>query len=100
MIDAQARVSGSINYVLNTELAGMLCGKILRSPLPHARIVKLDGSRAERLAGVGAVLTRGDFTSPAGFNGRYGRIFCDQTVVALDKVRFVGDPVAAVAAVN
>src|SRR5262245_58352108 len=100
MIDAHARVSGGINYVLNVELAGMLCGKILRSPFPHARIVKVDGSRVERLAGVGAVLTRDDFTGPTGFNGKYGRIFRDQTVVALDKVRFVGDPVAAVAAAN
>jgi CO/xanthine dehydrogenase Mo-binding subunit len=100
MIDAQARVSGGTNYVLNIELSGMLSGKILRSPFPHARIVKVDGSRAERLAGVAAVLTRGDFTAPTGLNGKYGRIFRDQTVVALDKVRFVGDPVAAVAAVN
>src|SRR5215813_5208402 len=100
MIDAQARVSGGINYVLNIELAGMLSGKILRSPFPHARIVKVDGSDAECLAGVRALLTRGDFTGPTGFNGKYGRIFRDQTVVALDKVRFVGDPVAAVAAVN
>jgi CO/xanthine dehydrogenase Mo-binding subunit len=100
MIDAQARVSGGTNYVLNIELSGMLSGKILRSPFPHARIVKVDGSRAERLAGVAAVLTRGDFSAPTGLNGKYGRIFRDQTVVALDKVRFVGDPVAAVAAVN
>src|SRR5262249_34095779 len=67
MIDAQARVSGGINYVLNIELARMLSGKILRSPLTHARVVKVDGSRAERLAGAGAVLTRGDFTGPTGF---------------------------------
>ena len=100
MIDAQERVSGRINYVLNVELPGMLSGKILRSPFPHARVVRVDASRAERLAGVGAVLTRSDFIGPTGFNGKYGRIFRDQTVVALDKVRFVGDPVAAVAAAN
>ena len=100
MIDAQERVSGRINYVLNVELPGMLFGKILRSPFPHARVVRVDASRAERLAGVVAVLTRSDFIGPTGFNGKYGRIFRDQTVVALDKVRFVGDPVAAVAAVN
>jgi CO/xanthine dehydrogenase Mo-binding subunit len=100
MIDAQERVSGRINYVLNVELPGMLSGKILRSPFPHGRVVRADASRAERLAGVGAVLTRSDFIGPTGFNGKYGRIFRDQTVVALDKVRFVGDPVAAVAAVN
>jgi CO/xanthine dehydrogenase Mo-binding subunit len=100
MLDAQERVSGRINYVLNVELPGMLSGQILRSPFPHARVVRVDGSRAERLAGVGAVLTRADFNGNTGFTGRYGRIFCDQTVVALDKVRFVGDPVAAVAAAN
>src|SRR5262249_19530278 len=88
------------NYVLNIELAGMLSGKILRSPFPHARVVKVDGSRAERLAGVGAGLTHGDFTGPTGFKGEYGRIFPDQTVGGFSKVRVVGDPVAAVAAVN
>jgi len=100
MLDAQERVSGRITYVLNVELPGMLVGKILRSPLPHARLVAADGARAERLAGVGAVLTREDFGPAHGYSGKYGRIFRDQAVVALDKVRFVGDPVAAVAAVN
>ena len=46
------------------------------------------------------MLTRDDFAPATGFSGKYGRIFRDQTVVAFDKVRFVGDPVAAVAAVN
>ena len=46
------------------------------------------------------MLTRSDFSGSARFNGKYGRIFRDQTVVALDKVRFVGDPVAAVAATH
>jgi CO/xanthine dehydrogenase Mo-binding subunit len=100
MLDAQERVSGRINYVLNVELPGMLSGKILRSPFPHARVVQVEVSRAQQLAGVGAVLTRNDFDATAGFNGKYGRVFRDQTVVAFDKVRFVGDPVAAVAAAN
>jgi CO/xanthine dehydrogenase Mo-binding subunit len=100
MLDAQERVSGRINYVLNVELPGMLFGQILRSPFPHALVVRVDASRAASLAGVGAVLTRGDFSGRTGFNGKYGRIFRDQTVVAFDKVRFVGDPVAAVAAAN
>src|SRR5262245_16817312 len=98
MLDAEERVTGRINYVLNVELPGMLVGKILRSPLPHARIVRIDTSRAQRLRGVNAVLSRDDFGSHTGYSGRYGRIFRDQTVVAFDKVRFVGDPVAAVAA--
>ncbi len=100
MLDAEERVSGRVNYVLNFELPGMLTGKILRSPLPHARLVTVDGSRAERLAGASAVLTRNDFGSKTGFTGKYGRVFRDQTVVAFDEVRFVGDPVAAVAADN
>ena len=100
MLDAQERVSGRIDYALNFELPGMLVGRILRSPFPHARIVALDTTRADRLAGVGAVLSRDDFGLTSGYSGTYGRIFRDQSVVALDKVRFVGDPVAAVAAVN
>jgi CO/xanthine dehydrogenase Mo-binding subunit len=98
MLDAEERVSGRINYTLNIEAPAMLVGKILRSPVPHARILRVDPSRAQKLAGVGAVLTRADFGSHTGYSGKYGRIFRDQTVVALDKVRFVGDPVAAVAA--
>ncbi|HYT55634.1 MAG TPA: xanthine dehydrogenase family protein molybdopterin-binding subunit [Verrucomicrobiae bacterium] len=100
MLDAEERVTGRISYALNVELPGMLVGKILRSPVPHARVVHVDGTQAERLPGVGAVLTRGDFGSQTGYRGKYGRIFRDQSVVAFDKVRFVGDPVAAVAAVN
>ncbi len=100
MIDAEERVTGRINYALNVELPGMLHGKILRSPCPHARVVHIDSSAAERLTGVATVLSRGDFTQASGYSAKYGRIFRDQTVVALDKVRFVGDPVAAVAAAN
>lgn len=100
MLDAEERVTGRINYALNIELPAMLVGKILRSPFPHARIVRLDASRAARLTGVGALLTRDDFGSRTGYSGRYGRVFRDQTVVAFDKVRFVGDPVAAVAALD
>ena len=100
MIDAEERVTGRVNYALNAELPGMLHGKILRSPFPHARVVHIDASGAERMTGVGAILTRGDFTPESGYSAKYGRIFRDQSVVALDKVRFIGDPVAAVAAVN
>jgi len=100
MLDAEERVTGRINYTLNVELPAMLVGKILRSPFPHARIVRVDAGRAERLSGVGAVLTRDDFGARTGCSGRYGRVFRDQTVVAFDKVRFVGDPVAAVAALD
>jgi CO/xanthine dehydrogenase Mo-binding subunit len=100
MVDAEERATGRVNYVLNFELPGMLVGRILRSPFAHARVVRVDSSRAERLEGVGAVLTRSDFGAEKKYDGIYGRIFRDQRVVAAEKVRFVGDPVAAVAAVN
>jgi CO/xanthine dehydrogenase Mo-binding subunit len=100
MLDAAERVSGRVNYVLNFELPGMLAGKILRSPFAHAHLVRIDASRAQRLQGVAAVLTRDDFGANQTFSGSYGRVFRDQTVVAFEKVRFVGDPVAAVAAAN
>jgi CO/xanthine dehydrogenase Mo-binding subunit len=100
MVDAEERATGRVNYVLNFELPGMLVGRILRSPFAHARVVRVDSSRAERLEGVGAVLTRSDFGTEKKYDGIYGRIFRDQRVVATEKVRFVGDPVAAVAGVN
>ena len=100
MLDAEERVTGRIGYVLNLELPGMLFGRILRSPFAHARLASVDASRAEKVKGVGAVLTRADLAPESAFRGRYGRVFRDQTLVSVNKVRFVGEPVAAVAAVD
>ena len=97
MIDSQLRVTGGIDYTLNFELPRMLYGRILRSPRAHARVLKVDASKAERLSGVAAVLTRDDLIGDH-IDPYFGLIIQDQTPVALDKVRFVGDPVAAVAA--
>ncbi len=99
MIDSQLRVSGGIDYTLNFELPRMLHARILRSPYGHARVLKVDTSRAERLAGVAAVLSRDDLIGDR-IDPYFGLIIQDQTPVALDKVRFVGDAVAAVAAVD
>jgi len=96
MIDAEERVTGRINYALNVELPGMLHGRILRSPFAHARLKHIDGSLAEHFPGVAAVLTRNDFAQASDYSGKYGRIFRDQSVVVLDKVRFIGDPVVVV----
>ena len=71
----------------------MLYGKILRSPWPHARIVSIDTSEAERLPGVRAVVTHRDTAGK-----KYGMDIMDSTVLAAEKVRYVGDEVAAVAA--
>jgi CO/xanthine dehydrogenase Mo-binding subunit len=100
VLDARERVTGQVRYVLDAERPGMLAGHILRSPHAHARLVRVDASRAAALPGVHAVLTRADLDEQAPYNARYGRVYRDQGIVAIDRVRFVGDPVAAVAAVD
>ncbi|MGH7815809.1 MAG: hypothetical protein ACREOR_00310, partial [Candidatus Binatia bacterium] len=99
MIDSRQRVSGNIDYTLNFELPRMLHACVLRSPHAHARIVKIDASRALKLPGVAAVLTRDDLIGDH-IDPYFGLILQDQTPVALDRVRFVGEPVAAVAAAD
>ncbi|MBM2802314.1 MAG: Xanthine dehydrogenase family protein [Deltaproteobacteria bacterium] len=99
MVDSRLRVTGSIDYTLNFELPRMLHGAMLRSPHAHARIVKVDASRAARYPGVAAVLTRDDLIGDH-IDPYFGLILQDQTPVALDRVRYVGEPVAAVAALD
>ncbi|MBI3090140.1 MAG: xanthine dehydrogenase family protein [Candidatus Tectomicrobia bacterium] len=98
--DGVEKVTGLAAYTSNLSLPRMLHGKILRSPLPHARIVAIDASRARRLPGVKAVLTRDTLLGDASLTYRYGHVLADQAIVAVDRVRFVGDAVAAVAAVD
>jgi 4-hydroxybenzoyl-CoA reductase alpha subunit len=93
-IDAVEKVTGRAIYGPDLKLPGMLHGKVLRSPLPHARILHVDTSRAERLPGVKAVATGKDL------NVRYGLVIQDQFPYCFDKVRYIGDPVAGVAAVD
>jgi len=90
-VDGVDKVTGAAKYVGDIMVPGMLHGKILRSTYPHARIRAIDASRAEALPGVVAVLTAADIAdlNPI-YNGR--------PVIALNKVRYVGEPVAAVAA--
>ena len=87
------KVSGAAVYTSDVILPGMLWGKVLRSPLPHARIVSIDTSRAAQLPGVYAVITGQDIP-----DRRVGRLLRDCPVLAKDKVLFVGEKVAAVAA--
>jgi len=94
--DGEDKVTGKALYTVDVNLPGMAHGKILRSPYAHARLVKVDASRAEKLPGVFAVITRDDQARLAMFGAAYK----DQTIVAVDKVRYAGDPVAAVAAVD
>jgi CO/xanthine dehydrogenase Mo-binding subunit len=99
-LDYETKVTGRAQYLADMTVPGMLHGKILRSPFPHARIVRIDASKAAKLPGVVAVLTRDDILHDEGIEPFYGPVFKDQTIVATEKVRHVGDPVAAVAALT
>ena len=94
-IDAKEKAKGVAEFVSDLQFPGMLYGKILRSPHPHARLFHIDPSKAKRLKGVKAVVTAED--TP---NLPFGPRTEDWTIFAVDKVRFVGDEVAAVAAVD
>ena len=99
-LDYESKVTGRAQYLADMSVPGMLHGKILRSPYPHARVTRINASKAEKLAGVMAVLTREDILHDQGIEPYYGPVFKDQTIVAVEKVRHVGDPVAAVAALT
>ena len=96
-IDALDKVTGRAAYVGDLEVPGMLHGKILRSPLPHAVVKEIDVRKALKLPGVVAVLTRDDLE---GLDPFYGAVVRDRPFIATDKVRYQGEPVAAVAAVD
>lgn len=98
MIDGLDRVRGQIPYVINFELPGLLHAKVLRSTSPHARLVRVDASRARELPGVALVLTGEDVRRRRELKHYFGPVFRDQPILAIDKVRFVGEPVAAVVA--
>jgi CO/xanthine dehydrogenase Mo-binding subunit len=97
-LDYETKVTGKALYLADMNIPGMCHGKILRSPYPHARIKRIDTSKALRVAGVVAIITRDDIVHDEGIDPYYGPVFADQTIVAIDKVRHVGDPVAAIAA--
>jgi len=88
------RVVGKGVYGIDLMLKDQLHGAILRSQYAHAKILSIDTSEAKRIPGVHAVVTAED--AP---NVRYGRSYIDRHILARGKVRFMGDPVAAVAAV-
>ena len=92
-LDAPGKVTGTAIYAADFALPGMLHGKVFRSGEPHARLVRVDVSRALRIPGVRAAITAADVP-----DARYGGAVKDETVFARDTVRYVGQPVAAVAA--
>lgn len=91
-LDAADKLTGHARYATDLTLPGMLYGKIVRSDRPHARIVRIDATAAEALPGVEAILW-GDVSGT-----RFGEAVKDQSAFAIDTVRYIGDPVAAVAA--
>src|SRR3954468_14451224 len=93
-VDAIPKVTGEFAYASDLIAAGMLWGHTVRSPHAHARIVEIDISEAVAMAGVHAVLTHADVAG----DKPYGLEFADQPVLAIDKVRYFGEPVALVAA--
>ncbi|MDE3130502.1 MAG: xanthine dehydrogenase family protein [Acidobacteriota bacterium] len=95
--DAHEKLEGRAQYVGDMEMAGMLHGSVLRSPHAHALISRLDCGRALELDGVVAVLTGADLDDIEPY---YGHALKDRPIIAIDRVRFAGEPVAAVAAVD
>src|SRR2546430_17728687 len=88
-------LSGQALYGRDVKLPGMLWGKILRSPIPHGKVVRVDVEKAKKHPGVKAVISARDVPTR-----RYGYAIEDEHIFAIDKVRYVGQPVAAVAAID
>ncbi|OIO98653.1 MAG: hypothetical protein AUK03_00970 [Anaerolineae bacterium CG2_30_64_16] len=93
-VDALEKVLGKAKYIADRKLPGMLTARCLRSEMPHARIVRLDVAPALAVPGVRAVITSDDFFE----QGLYGFPVKDKTMLAHQKVRYVGEAIAAVAA--
>src|SRR5579863_5961836 len=96
MVDAAQKTTGSGKYTDDLSLPGMLVGKILHSPYPHARIMHIDTARAEKLDGVVAVVVGQDAPNPYGILP----VGHDEHALVVDKVRYVGDNVACIVAVS
>jgi CO/xanthine dehydrogenase Mo-binding subunit len=96
-LESWQKVTGRAEYVHNLRLPGMLYGKIFRSTVPHGRIKRIDVSAAQAVGGVYRVVTADDVRTivPEPY---YGPAFHDQPILAIDKVRYVGEPVAIVLA--
>ncbi len=98
--DGPEKLTGRAKYTVDMRLPGMLVGRILRSPHAHARIIEIDTSRASRLKGVKAVITARDTIGIKHGFVETPRYPADQHVLATDKVRYVGEEIAAVAATD
>ncbi len=93
ILDGLEKVTGRARFVPDLKVEGMLYGKVLRSPYPHARLLKIDTSKAERVSGVKGIITGNNVSQH-----RFGTMVPDWVILPRDKVRFHGDEIAAVAA--
>src|SRR5438874_10582212 len=93
-VDGVPKVKGEFEYASDLRRDGMLFGATLRSPHAHARIAGIETSAAKRMSGVRAVITSGELPT----RERFGLMKLDQPVLATERVRYVGEPVAIVAA--
>ena len=103
--DGADKVTGRAKFGADFNVPGQLVGKVLRSPHAHAKLVKIDTSKAEALAGVKAIVTRDDFAEQQSEFSPAGEMLINyrdvsRNIMARDKVLFEGHPVAAVAATN
>ncbi len=100
MIDALERVTGRLRFAQDVSVPGMLHAAVVRSTVPHARVRRIDTSAARAIPGVVAVVTAAELAEIPGLRPVYGPQIEDQPVLASDRVRYVGDMVALVAAEN
>ncbi len=98
--DGPVKATGRAEYTVDIVLPGMLCGKILRSPHPHAKILSIDTSQAQRLPGVKAVVTAKDSLKIKHGFVETPRYPADQYPIAVDRVHYVGEEIAGVAAID
>ena len=94
-VEAKYKATGNAKYAADIELPNMLWGQVKRSPYPHARILNINTKKAEKLPGVKAVITGKDFN---GFRWGWSQLTRDEEPLAVSKVRYLYEGVAAVAA--
>ncbi len=99
MIDARQRVMGAIDYTLNTKIPGSLIARLVTSPHPHARIVRVKADAARKVPGVRAVVSGADLPG-MGMSQLLGKAPFERPVLAFDRALYVGEPVVAVAAID
>ncbi len=99
MVDARQRVTGAIDYTLNQKIPGSLVARLVTSPHPHARVLRVNTEAAKRVPGVYAVVCGADLPG-LGMMQLLGKAPFERPVFAFDRTLYVGEPVAAVAAID